>query len=64
VRKLADRSSTATREIGGLIGDVQSGIKPASEAMERSVVQVGTNTDRFVLPAASKGSTARLRLAA
>jgi methyl-accepting chemotaxis protein len=44
VRKLADRSSTATREIGSLIRDVQSGIQTASEAMERSVEQVGTGT--------------------
>jgi methyl-accepting chemotaxis protein len=44
VRKLADRSSQATKEIGGLIRDVQSGIQGAGEAMDRSIEQVTQGT--------------------
>jgi methyl-accepting chemotaxis protein len=42
VRKLAERSSNATKEIAGLIGGVQKGIEHAVEAMGRSLEQVET----------------------
>ena len=44
VRKLAERSSHATREIAGLIHDVQAGIQAAAQTMDRSVTQVATGT--------------------
>jgi methyl-accepting chemotaxis protein len=61
VRKLADRSSQATREIGELIRDVQLGIQSASQAMERSVEQVSAGTN---LATAAGGALGRIAEAA
>jgi methyl-accepting chemotaxis protein len=44
VRKLADRSSQATKEIGGLIHDVQAGTQDAAVAMDASVEQLASGT--------------------
>jgi methyl-accepting chemotaxis protein len=45
VRKLAERSSRATKEIAQLIGEVQSGTAAAVEAMEAGAGEVETGTE-------------------
>lgn len=45
VRKLAERSSQATKEIGGLVGEVQRGTVEAVEAMERGAVDVASGSN-------------------
>ncbi|MGE5559486.1 MAG: methyl-accepting chemotaxis protein [Chloroflexota bacterium] len=40
VRKLAERSSGATKEIGALIGNIRSGISEVSEAMQAGINEV------------------------
>ena len=42
VRKLAERSSRATKEIAALIGEVQTGTEEAVEAMRAGADEVGT----------------------
>ena len=41
VRKLAERSSLATKEIASLIGNIQAGVREAVNAMGQSTKQVG-----------------------
>lgn len=41
VRKLAERSSLATKEIASLIGNIQTGVREAVNAMGQSTKQVG-----------------------
>ncbi len=45
VRKLAERSGRATKEIAGLIAEVQAGTKDAVAAMESGAREVATGTD-------------------
>ena len=45
VRKLAERSSRATKEIADLIGEVQSGTEAAVEAMAAGAVEVATGAE-------------------
>jgi methyl-accepting chemotaxis protein len=45
VRKLAERSSRATKEIADLIGEVQSGTEAAVEAMAAGAVEVETGAE-------------------
>ncbi|GAB5606128.1 methyl-accepting chemotaxis protein [Sideroxyarcus sp. TK5] len=40
VRKLAERTATSTKEIGGMIGKIQEGTKQAAQEMEVSVKRV------------------------
>lgn len=42
VRKLAERTSLSTAEIGGMVGKIQSGTRKAVESMEAGVVQAGS----------------------
>ncbi len=46
VRKLAERSSAATKEIAGLIVDIQKAIAEAVKAMEEGFVEVETGVKR------------------
>lgn len=46
VRKLAERAAAATREIGGLIGSVRSGVDEAVQAMEASSLEVNEGAAR------------------
>jgi methyl-accepting chemotaxis protein len=46
VRKLAERSAVATREIGGLIGNVRTGVEEAVQAMQVSSAEVQTGAQR------------------
>lgn len=46
VRKLAERTATATKEIGGLIGEVQSTVVEAVEAMKESAGEVDSGVAR------------------
>jgi methyl-accepting chemotaxis protein len=45
VRKLAERSSVATKEISGLVGEVQRGTVQAVDAMERGASDVATGSN-------------------
>jgi methyl-accepting chemotaxis protein len=45
VRKLADRSSNATKEISSLIRDVQAGIERAGQALDTSVGHVASGAE-------------------
>ncbi len=53
VRKLAERSSSATKEIGSLIKGIQQTVSEAVSAMNESATEVETGTDR-----ASRAGTA------
>ncbi len=46
VRKLAERSALATREIGVLIGDIQRTVREAVQAMSDSTVEVNRGAQR------------------
>ncbi len=46
VRKLAERSAAATKEIGGLIGGIQKTIGEAVTAMDESVIEVENGVKR------------------
>jgi methyl-accepting chemotaxis protein len=46
VRKLAERSATATQEIAGLIGSVRAGVDEAVKAMEASAKEVADGAER------------------
>ena len=46
VRKLAERSASATREVNSLINDIQKSIKEASSAMEQGNKEVNSNVER------------------
>ncbi len=46
VRKLAERSSSATKEIGSLIKGIQQTVSEAVSAMNESATEVETGTDR------------------
>ncbi len=56
VRKLAERSSQATREIGELVGSVRSGVEAAVATMEASVHEVREGAARSDEARAALGS--------
>jgi methyl-accepting chemotaxis protein len=60
VRKLAERSRVATKEIGALISGVQQGIAEAAGAMDRSLKEVDTGSQQ----AEEAGKTLKSILAA
>ena len=45
VRKLAERTAVSTQEIGGMIGEMQSGTNRAVEAMRSSITQVNEGVE-------------------
>jgi len=46
VRKLAERTSTATQEISGMIGEIQSGAANAVSSMEQGTIRVGEGVEK------------------